>query len=763
MTLNHFTVLTDNNPLTYVLTSAKLDATGHRWASALGEYSFDIFYRPGLKNTDADSMSRYPFEKEGTGMEQIPGDTIKAVCNCIIQVPYVETLPACDINIVEATEIPGQTLSLKELREVRRLQREDPMIEKWRKAVIDKRLPKNIWSNDDLTMRKQFKNFKMKRGLLFRVVREQEEEIEQLVIPLNSREEILKGLHNNVGHPGKERTMRLMRERYYWPGMSSSVEKWVTACERCIRRKSPTNERAPLVNIRTTYPLELVCFDYLTLEPSKGGVANILVITDHFTKYAMAIPTRNQTAKTTAEAFYNNFILNFGIPTRLHSDQGANFESDIIQELCILTNMKKTHTTPYHPQGNAGPERFNRTLLDMLGTLNCDQKQDWKKYVSSLVYFYNCTPHESTKFTPYELMFGRKPKLPIDLEYENVREENQSKSTKEYINNLKDRLEQTRKILESHTEKAKNKQKKYYDKKARSVELFVGDRVLVKKVAFEGKHKIADKFEEEPYTITEQPRPEIPVFKVKSESSGIEKTLHRNLLLKIEGKDRENEIEEGESHEELDKEIPQEKEQEKKETDHDVMRNEDLSDDEDGIVFRTFHGGDAHNHITGTESEKKDRGVENQNIFLTEAAEEMTADEESRNEEREDVPEVSGKVDEGTRIETERGQENVVENDTDTQQDKDKEDSNESEYIGQKVDSTETFIQTEERNLPVPAPRRSSRLRKPPDRFGEYVSNVMSPRPIDTKIHAVNELMKSGILNSVDTDTALKILSAILN
>ena len=149
--------------------------------------------------------------------------------------------------------------------------------------------------------------------------------------------------------------------------MTTSVDKWVTKCERCLRRKSSTNERAPLVNVSTTYPLELVCFDYLTLEPSKGGISNILVITDHFTKYAMAVPTRNQTAKTTAEAFFNNFVVNLGIPTRLHSDQGANFESDIIKELCLLMNTKKTHTTPYHPQGNAGPERFNRTLLDMLG------------------------------------------------------------------------------------------------------------------------------------------------------------------------------------------------------------------------------------------------------------------------------------------------------------------------------------------------------------------------------------------------------------
>ena len=71
--------------------------------------------------------------------------------------------------------------------------------------------------------------------------------------------------------------------------------------------------------------------DYLTLEPSKG-VGNVLIITDHFTKYALAIPTRNQTARTTAEAFFDNFVAHYGIPDRLHTDQGANFESELIKE-----------------------------------------------------------------------------------------------------------------------------------------------------------------------------------------------------------------------------------------------------------------------------------------------------------------------------------------------------------------------------------------------------------------------------------------------
>ena len=111
--------------------------------------------------------------------------------------------------------------------------------------------------------------------------------------------------------------------------------------------------------------------DFLTLENSKGGFGNILVITGHFTKYAVAIPTRNQTART-ADTFYN--IVNFGIPARIHSDQGANFESNIIKQLCEIHNIKKFHTSIYHPQRNGITERMNRTLLGMMGTLENSPK-----------------------------------------------------------------------------------------------------------------------------------------------------------------------------------------------------------------------------------------------------------------------------------------------------------------------------------------------------------------------------------------------------
>ena len=141
------------------------------------------------------------------------------------------------------------------------------------------------------------------------------------------------------------------------------------------------------------------------------------VITDHFTRFAVATPTRNQTAKTTADALYNGFIVRYGIPARLHSDQGANFESQIIKELCEVMGINKSRTTPYHASGNGMTERFNRTLISMLGTLDIEKKKNWKQYIAPLVQAYNCIKHESTGFSPYMLLFGREPRLPVDLAF----------------------------------------------------------------------------------------------------------------------------------------------------------------------------------------------------------------------------------------------------------------------------------------------------------------------------------------------------------
>ena len=355
----------------------------------------------------------------------------------------------------------------------------------------------------------------------------------QLVVPKLFREKALSGCHDDVGHQGILRTLSLLRERFYWPGMQEEATQYVMCCSRCLRRKTPP-QVAPLQPILVTQPLELVHMDYLSLEPSKGNIENVLVITDHFTRYALAYPSKTQTAQATARILWDNFICHYGFPEKFISDQGRNFESDLIKELCKIAGVKKVHTTPYHPQGNGQCERFNSTLCNMLGTLSDEEKSDWKSHLGCMTHAYNCTKHASTTYSPYYLMFGRHPRLPIDIEFGLHKpncSDNSSKSR--YIQKLRRRLNYAFQKASKYSDQQAKKYKQGYDKSVKGPQLHVNDLVLVKIVAHKGRHKLQDRWEPEEYVVIEQPITGTPVYKVKPVNGNKIRTLHRNLLLPL--------------------------------------------------------------------------------------------------------------------------------------------------------------------------------------------------------------------------------------
>uniref|UniRef100_A0A8C5DDY6 Gypsy retrotransposon integrase-like protein 1 n=1 Tax=Gouania willdenowi TaxID=441366 RepID=A0A8C5DDY6_GOUWI len=332
-----------------------------------------------------------------------------------------------------------------------------------------------------------------------------------------------------MGHMGIERTLDLVRSRFYWPRMSVDVVNKIRTCERCVRRKTLPDHAAPLVNIRTSRPLELVCMDYLSVEPD-GRIKDILVMTDHFTKYAIAEPTPNQKATTVAKCLWDNFLVHYGIPERLHSDQGTDFESKIIKELCEMVGIHKVRTTPYHPRGNP-VERFNRTLLDMLGTLSNQEKRHWKEFVKPLVHAYNCTKNDATGFSPYELMFGRQPRLPVDLAFGLPLNGENLNSHSQYVQKLKSHLEEGYKLAVENSQKLMNRNKLRFDLQVTPSELRPGDRVLVRNVRLRGKHKLADKWEPDVYIVVKKAGT-LPVYTIKPEGKDKPlRTLHRDLLL----------------------------------------------------------------------------------------------------------------------------------------------------------------------------------------------------------------------------------------
>lgn len=285
-----------------------------------------------------------------------------------------------------------------------------------------------------------------------------------------------------------------------------------------------------MVNINTTRPLELVCMDFLSLEADKSGTKDILVITDHFTKFAVAIPTPNQKARTVAKYLWENFMVHYGIPEKLHSDQGPDFESRTIKELCRVAGIHKVRTTPYHPRGNP-VERFNRTLLDILRTLKTQDKLSWRDQVKPLVHAYNCTRNKVTGLTPYELMFGCQPRLPVDLAFKLPVPESQYSSHSECVQNFKARLKESYAIATDKAAKIAHKNKTRYDKHVTASDLEEGDRGLVRNIRVRGKHKITDKWESTVHVVVKRAGT-LPVYTVKPENgNGSLRTLHRDLLL----------------------------------------------------------------------------------------------------------------------------------------------------------------------------------------------------------------------------------------
>ena len=515
-----------------MLTSAKLDATGHRWVSELSAYNFNIKYRPGKTNADADGLSRLPPDKSmDDSFHEVSQDTMKALCQSHVSTSCIETVCMSSDVLDDMDSVTDSFDS----RDWRKYQMEDAVISKFLRSVTNRSKPTSVVGClESKLILKEFGRLEVRRGVLYRRTRVDDQDQYQLVLPRKFRQLALKCAHNDIGHMGRERGIHILRERFYWPKMNSDLDNWVKSCDRCIKRKTPTNSRAPMVNIITSQPLELVSMDFLTLEISKGGFQHILVITDHYTKYAVAIPTRNQTAKVTADAIFYHFIVHYGFPQRLHSDQGATFEGKVIRELCSMTGMSKSRTSPYHPSGNGQTERMNRTLLEMLGTLDPSKKQDWKSQVAPLIHAYNCTRHETTGHSPYLLMFGRQPRLAIDAVLGLTGTEVVDKGYSQYIDNLRTRLRKSYELVSVKSRMSQKRQKHNYDKRVRGAVVEPGDQVLVKVVAFDGKHKIADRWENETYSVLAQPTPGIPVYVVQREDKvGPKRTLHRNLLLPI--------------------------------------------------------------------------------------------------------------------------------------------------------------------------------------------------------------------------------------
>ena len=267
---------------------------------------------------------------------------------------------------------------------------------------------------------------------------------------------ILKSYHDGIGggHFGVERVLPAITAKYYWFGMRKDLTRYMRGCNRCaLAKPGPRNEQAALIGDNTSDRFERIAIDVAgPLELTLRGNQYIVVVQDYFTKWVEFYPTSFHTAEVVAKCILN-WISRFSCPRRIHSDQGREFESILVAQLCKLFAIDKTRTTPYAPWSDGMVERTNRSIKAMLRCFTAPGDGDWDDYLELMAGAFRATKHSSTGYTPNMMVLGAETLQPIDVVYGIHSNQVLVEDPHIFVSDLMERLEsvwaQAREILQT--------------------------------------------------------------------------------------------------------------------------------------------------------------------------------------------------------------------------------------------------------------------------------------------------------------------------
>ena len=437
-----FTVLTDHSAVRWLMNIKEPTGCLARWALLLQQHDFTIQHRSGLNNGNADALSRRPYD-----------------------------------SVVAALDKPGL-----QIERVKELQRMDPSLVDIINYFETERLPNN--SSAARAIMHTIDNYYLDpNGLLCHLWVPKGRRVpgikSQLVVPTPLRHEILIGGHDDplAGHLGVNKTHEKLRERYYWPKMFADVQFWCLSCTHCQMKKSPKQRQtAPVLPIPVEGAFDRVAVDCLGPFPvSNSGNRYIVVFSDCLTRYPEAFAVPSIDAPTIADLLVNEILPRHGAPRTLFSDRGSNFLSSLVREVCFLMDTKKTYTTSYHPQCDGLVERFNGTLAQSLSHYVSSSQKD--RYLNPVLFGFRISPSEVTGESPFFLLYGRQPRLPMDVSMLPPRDI--SASIADHRARVVENIEIAQRIAKENIQRAQQRMKDYHDLHAVPVRFQVGDSVWV--------------------------------------------------------------------------------------------------------------------------------------------------------------------------------------------------------------------------------------------------------------------------------------------
>lgn len=398
---------TDHNPLLALSSSNKLKGRLARWALKLSEFELDIEHVAGKSIPHADALSRAP------------------------------------VGAVSLTDTALVTPEEQEKDANLRCVKDGMSSGKLAPAAPEG--ARHLWRRRG--------TLRVEAGLLINRHKFRDRELDQVVVPAHLVPAVLRLAHDEPmsGHQGGHRTLERVKRRFYWTTMTADVFDWCRSCQTCLQVKQPNQrDAAPHQNLPVPQrPWDFVSIDICgPFSPSRRGNKYILVVTDQATKWTEAFPMQNQDAESVCKILMDEIICRFGAMRQIHSDQGRQFESELFRTLCARFGIKKSRTSPHHPQGNPQAERFMRTLGNMLRSYSSNNLAEWDERLPEIMSAYRTSVHDTTGQTPHMMLLGYEATTPVELAAGLPRKESQLGSRLRELNELrnqvKDKVEASR-------------------------------------------------------------------------------------------------------------------------------------------------------------------------------------------------------------------------------------------------------------------------------------------------------------------------------
>lgn len=575
-----FHIYTDHKPLIYLFSMTNPSSRLTKFRLILEEYDFTINYIKGSDNVAADALSRI----------QIDSDELKDMNSKVIDTMFVttraqakhkinkkcgvddgaETIPIDERldhpGVVELLKQPAQSVELRPINEnkfnraiqdchndkcyklsnllydlneqviylkqnSRSASAFGASLRDLKYACMKYKIPelciiKKSNCADLLNKLVKFKDELLKANIKICVIKDI-----QTITNKELRQLILNDFHilPTGGHAGINRMYNNIKRYYFWSGLRRDVETFVKHCSDCQKFKYSKPNKEPLsITSTATVAFQKVFLDLVgPLSPDEQNNRYILTLQCELSKFVEGYSLPNKEATTVAKSFVENFVLRYGVPESIVTDQGTEFLAETFKETCKLLGINQLNSTAYHHETLGALENTHKSLGAYLRIQLSKGENNWSTWVPYWCFAYNNTVHTETRYTPHELVFGRSSRLPsnvtlgIDPLY----------NFDDYPLELKYRLQVACNDARDNLVTSKTRRKELYDRNINKVNYKAGDQILLKN---ESGTKLEPLYKG-PYEVVEEKSPNIII---KIDNKLVE--VHKNRIKMYLSRDQNN-------------------------------------------------------------------------------------------------------------------------------------------------------------------------------------------------------------------------------